>query len=103
VNEPTGISCAFLASNVASAADLIPTMHASKFKGLASLATLGAAAVAGLFGPLLDWGARTGSGKGHLVLFAAVTVTFLVGALAARPGLVARPKLGETIPESSRS
>ena len=93
----------FLASNTASAADLIPAMHAAKFKGLANLTTLAAAAIAGLLGPLLDFGARAGAGKDHLILFAAVTVSFLIGTLAARPGLVVRPKLRETVPESSRS
>jgi MFS family permease len=96
-------SGAFLASNTASAADLVPAMHASKFNGLAGLAGLAAAAVAGLFGPLLDWEAQAGTGKPHLVLFAAVTLTFLIGAAAARPGLVPRSKLGETVPESSTS
>ena len=78
----------FLASNTASAANLIPAMHAAKFKGLANLTTLAAAALAGLFGPLLDLGARAGAGKGQLIMFAAVMVTFLIGTLAARPGLV---------------
>ena len=37
----------FLASNTASAANLIPAMHAAKFKGLANLTTLAAARVCG--------------------------------------------------------
>ncbi len=97
-------SGAFLASNMGLAAELIPAVHAAKFKGIANLAGLAAAAVAGLFGPLLDWGARSGgAGKGYVVLFAAVTVVLLIGALAARPGLAIRASVGETLPESSRS
>jgi hypothetical protein len=66
-------SGAFLAANTSLADDLIPAVHATKFKGLASIVGLGAAAVAGLFGPLLDWSARIGNGKGDAVLFAALT------------------------------
>lgn len=94
---------AFLATNNSLAAELIPAVHASKFKGLANLATLAAAALAGLFGPLLDWGSRLGSGRGFAVLFAVAAATLLAGTLAARPGLAERPAIGETVTESSRS
>lgn len=96
-------SGAFLAANVGLAEDLIPAVHAGRFKGLANLATLAAASLAGLFGPLLDWGSRAGAGKGYTVLFAAITVMFLIGALAARPGLGVRPAIGDTAPETWRS
>jgi MFS family permease len=96
-------SSAFLAANNSLAAELIPAVHSAKFNGLASLATLAAAALAGLFGPLLDWGASFGNGRGYVVLFAVAAATFLLGTLAARPGLAERPAIGETVTESSRS
>ncbi len=95
-------SSAFIASNSALANELIPAVQSTKFKGLANLATLAAAAVAGLLGPLLDVGARLGSGRGYVVLFVAAAAAFLVGTLVARPGLAARTPLGETAVESSR-
>lgn len=96
-------SGAFLAANTGLAADLIPAVDAAKFRGLANLAGLAAAAFAGLFGPLLDWGARAGGGRGYIALFAAATVALLIGTLAARPGLAVRSAIVETAAESSRS
>ncbi len=93
---------AFLAANDATAAELIPAVHLAKFKGLADLAALAAAAVAGLFGPLLDWGVRLGASRGYLVMFAAAGVAFLAAWLAARPGLSAPTTIGEAAPERSR-
>jgi MFS family permease len=95
-------SSAFLSANNVLASELIPAVHAAKFKGLASLTVLAAAALAGLFGPLLDWSARLGPGRSYPVLFAAAAAAFLIGTLAARPGLAERPAIGETVPESSR-
>lgn len=92
----------FLAANSTLAAELVPAVQAAKFKGLASLVTLAAAAMAGLFGPLLDLGARSNGSKGYLILFAGVTLVFVAGALLARPGLAQRPAIGETVPERSR-
>lgn len=95
-------SSAFLAANSDLAAELIPAVHAIKFNGLANLAVLAAAALAGLFGPLLDWAERIGDGRGYVALFTAATAAFVMGALAARHGLVQRPTIGETVTESSR-
>ncbi|MGE5603589.1 MAG: MFS transporter [Nitrososphaerales archaeon] len=96
-------SGAFLAANAALADDLIPAVDSTKFKGLANLASLAAAALAGLFGPLLDWGAAMSPGKGYVLLFAAATIALVIGTLAARQGLAAPAAIGETVTESSRS
>jgi hypothetical protein len=96
-------SGAFLAVNGTLAEELIPAVQSAKFRGIANLAGLGAASLAGLFGPLLDLGARAGTGNGYAVLFAAVTAAFVIGALAARPGLAMRPSIGDAAPESTRS
>ena len=94
-------SGAFLAANTSLANELVPAVQAAKFKGLANVTWLGAAAVAGLFGPLLDWNVQLGAAKGYGMLFALVTLVFIAGALAARPGLAARAPLGETVTERS--
>jgi MFS family permease len=96
-------SSAFLAANTALADDLIPAVDSTKFEGLANLASLAAAALAGLLGPLLDWGAAMRTGKGYALLFAATTIAFVIGTLAARQGLAVRPAIGETVTETSRS
>ncbi|MGA7730850.1 MAG: MFS transporter [Chloroflexia bacterium] len=66
-------TAAFAGANWALTADLVPPQEAARFFGLANIGTAGAAAVAGLAGPLVDWanGAQTGLGYTALFLFAA--------------------------------
>jgi MFS family permease len=66
-------TAAFSGANWAMTADLVPTNESARFFGLANIGTAGAAAVAGLSGPLVDWanGAQPGLGYTTLFLFAA--------------------------------
>lgn len=90
---------AFLAANTALADELVPAVQASKFHGLAHLATLAAAAFAGLFGPLADWLGRVTAGSAYTALFAAAFAALTLAALAARPGLTPAPRLGKAVAE----
>jgi len=62
----------FASANWALAADLAPTGNGGRFFGLLALATGGAAALAGLLGPLVDY-------AGYNALFALAAVFFVVG------------------------
>jgi MFS family permease len=66
-------TAAFSGANWAMTADLVPAQEAARFFGLANIGTAGAAALAGLSGPLVDWanGAQPGLGYTTLFLFAA--------------------------------
>ncbi|MEX2587475.1 MAG: MFS transporter [Actinomycetota bacterium] len=67
----------FSAGNWAYTADVIPGPEAARYFGVANVGTMGAAAVAGLAGPLVDTGNRWSDGLGYqaaLVLAAAVTL-----------------------------
>lgn len=66
-------TAAFSGANWALTADLVPAHESARFFGLANIGTAGAAAVAGLSGPLVDWanGAQPGLGYTTLFLFAA--------------------------------
>jgi hypothetical protein len=87
-------SAAFSAANWALTADLAPPAEAARFLGLANLGTAGAAAAAGLFGPLVDWANGRDQGAGYTALFALATVAFVASmaplrAVAAAPTPVA--------------
>jgi Na+/melibiose symporter-like transporter len=77
-------SAAFSAANWALTADLVPPAEAARFMGLANFGTVGAAAVAGLFGPLVDWANGRDLGAGYTVLFALAAVTFIASAVPLR-------------------
>ena len=77
-------SSAFAAANWALTADVAPPDEAARFLGLANIGTAGAAAAAGLFGPLVDWGNGATPGMGYTALFAAAGVAFIASALAVR-------------------
>jgi MFS family permease len=77
-------SGAFAAANWALTADLAPREEAARYMGLANFGTAGAAAAAGLAGPLVDWGNAQGTGAGYVALFLGAAVAFGASALALR-------------------
>jgi MFS family permease len=77
-------SAAFAGANWALTADLAPPAEAARFFGLANIGTAGAAAAAGLLGPLVDWGSGRTPGIGYTALFVAATLAFIASALAVR-------------------
>jgi Na+/melibiose symporter-like transporter len=88
-------SAAFAAANWALTADVVPLDEAARFFGLANVGTAGAAAAAGLFGPLVDWGNGLAPGAGYTALFAAAGLAFIASALATHR--VARPHMWHTL------
>jgi MFS family permease len=77
-------SAAFASANWAATADLAPPEQAGRFFGLANFGTAGAAAAAGLFGPLVDWLNGRLDGSGYPVLFILAALAFLASAVALR-------------------
>lgn len=77
-------SAAFAVANWAFTADVAPADEAARFLGLANIGTAGAAAAAGLFGPLVDWGNSLAPGTGYIGLFIAAGLAFIASALALR-------------------
>jgi MFS family permease len=82
-------SAAFSTANWAFTADVVPRVESARFFGLANVGTAGAAAAAGLFGPLVDVGNAASPGRGYTALFLAVSVVFVLSGLPIR-GLSAR-------------
>ena len=82
-------SAAYGGASWALTADLAPTEEAGRFFGLANVGTAGAAAAAGLFGPLVDWGNQAAPGLGYLALFVAAALAFVASAVVLRRGLAA--------------
>jgi len=78
-------SAAFTGANWALTADLAPKEEAARFFGLANFGTAGAAAAAGLFGPLMDGANRLAPGSGFPLLFLAATASFLASLCALWP------------------
>lgn len=62
-------------------ADLVPKKEAARFFGLANFSTAGSAAVAGLFGPVIDGVERIYPGMGFSVLFILAALAFLASLL----------------------
>jgi len=87
-------SAAFAGANWALTADLAPSGEAARFFGLANIGTAGAAAAAGLFGPLVDWGNARAPGAGY-------TALFIVAALACAASIL--PLRGIVLPRATRS
>ncbi len=77
-------SAAFASANWAMSADLAPGDQAGRFYGLLNFGTAGASAVAGLFGPLVDYGNQLGHGSGYTILFGLAAVVSLGSAVALR-------------------
>jgi MFS family permease len=78
-------SGAFAAANWAFTTDLVPPEEAARFMGLANFGTAGAAAFAGLAGPLVDWGNGIGGGSGYVALFVVAAFAFGASAIVLRP------------------
>ncbi len=75
-------SAAFLGANWAGSADLAPPAEAARFLALSNMGNTGAAAVAGLFGLLVDGVNRAVPGDGYLALFIAAALAFVASTLA---------------------
>jgi MFS family permease len=74
-------SAAFAGGSWALLADLVPRDQSARFFGLANFSTAGAAAAAGLFGPVIDGVERLSPGMGFSVLFILASIAFLTSAL----------------------
>ena len=70
-------TAAFASANWASTADVAPAAEAARYFGLANFGTAGAAAAAGLFGPVVDWANRHWPGGGYNVLFVVAALLFV--------------------------
>jgi MFS family permease len=77
-------SAAFAGGSWASLADLVPKQEPARFFGLANFSTAGAAAAAGLFGPVIDGVERITPGMGYSVLFILASIAFLSSILPLR-------------------
>ncbi len=75
-------SSAFTSANWAMTADLVPRAEAARFFGLANVGTAGAAAMAGLFGPLVDGVNRSAPGMGFTALFISAAIAFVISAIS---------------------
>jgi MFS family permease len=75
-------SAAFVSANWAMTADIVPKEEAGRFFRLANIGTAGAAAAAGLFGPLVDVFNLASPGTGYMALFMAAALSFLVSAFS---------------------
>jgi MFS family permease len=80
-------SAAFASASWAMTADLAPSGEAARFFGLANFGTAGAAAAAGLFGPLVDWTNRISPGTGYPLLFVVAAFIFLSSVLVLKRSL----------------
>jgi MFS family permease len=77
-------SAAFASANWALTADLVPKEESARYFGLANIGTAGAAATAGLFGPLVDWANTIRPGAGFPALFIASAAALALSALVLR-------------------
>ena len=80
-------SAAFTGGSWALLADLVPKDQPARFFGLANFSTAGAAAAAGLFGPVIDGVERISPGMGFPGLFILASIAFLTSALPLRKSL----------------
>lgn len=74
-------SAAFAGGSWAMLADVVPQNESARFFGLANFSTAGSAAVAGLFGLLIDGAERMSPGLGFSVLFLTAALAFLASIL----------------------
>jgi len=80
-------SAAFASGSWALMSDLVPKNGAARFFGLANFSTAGSAAVAGLFGPIIDLVEHIFPGVGFSVLFILASIAFLASALPLKGSL----------------
>lgn len=81
-------SAAFAGGSWAMLADVVPKHQSARFFGLANFSTAGAAAAAGLFGPVIDWSDRVYPGIGFSVLFVLASVSFLTSVVPLKKSLM---------------
>ena len=81
-------SAAFAGGSWAMLADVVPKHQSARFFGLANFSTAGAAAAAGLFGPVIDWSDRVYPGMGFSVLFVLASVSFLTSVVPLKKSLM---------------
>jgi MFS family permease len=74
-------SAAFSGGSWALIADLVPKNESARFFGLANFSVAGSAAVAGLFGPVIDWTERMFPEYGFTMLFILAALALLGSAL----------------------
>jgi MFS family permease len=77
-------SAAFAGGSWALIADLVPKDEAARYFGLANFSTAGSAAVAGLFGPVMDWVEHISPGNRFSVVFIGAAIAFIASALPLR-------------------
>ena len=77
-------SAAFASANWAATTEVIPAAEAGRYLAIANFGTAGAAAAAGLAGPLIDLMNAVRPGAGYPTLFTLTAVAFLGSALATR-------------------
>jgi MFS family permease len=78
-------SAAFSAGNWALFSDIVPRQGSARFFGMANFSTAGAAALAGLVGPVLDVGQGVVPGGGYTILFALAACAFLASSVPLFP------------------
>lgn len=81
-------SAAFAGGSWALIADLVPKDESARYFGLANFSTVGSAALAGLFGPIIDWVNRVSPGNGYSILFTLAAMAFITSALPLRHKLI---------------
>ena len=81
-------SAAFAGGSWALLADLVPKDEAARYFGLANFSTAGAAAAAGLFGPVIDGVERISPGMGYSILFILASIAFLASAIPLNASLM---------------
>jgi MFS family permease len=81
-------SAAFAGGSWALLADIVPKDESARYFGLANFGTAGAAAAAGLFGPVIDWVDGIFPGMGFSVLFILASLAFLTSALPIKDTLI---------------
>ena len=74
-------SAAFAGGSWALLADVVPKDESARYFGVANFSTAGAAAAAGLFGPVIDGVESRSPGMGFSVLFILASIAFLASAL----------------------
>jgi MFS family permease len=77
-------SAAFAGGNWALIADLVPKDESARYFGLANFSTAGSAAIAGLFGPVIDGVERISPGNGFSILFIGAAIAFMASVLPLR-------------------
>jgi MFS family permease len=86
-------SAAFSGANWALIADLAPPAEAARFLGLANIGTAGAAAAAGLFGPLVDWVNGVAPGAGYPIILVLSALAFVASAFSLRSVTASKERL----------